>query len=70
MVRPNLLQILLTTINGSMIGYVTPLIFFTFLNFDHLQWVTGVWRGGGVKVGPKKQTLGVPFGCPVKIKNF
>ena len=41
-----------------MIGYVTRLIFFTFLDFDHLQGVTEVaGTGGGVKVEPKKQTL-------------
>ena len=59
MAGPNFLQIQQTTINGSMMGYVRPLIFFTFLDFGHLHGVTGV--GGGVKVGPKKQTLGFPF---------
>ena len=59
MVGPNFLQIQQTTINGSMIGYVTP-FFFTFLEFGHFQWVAGV-QGRGVKVGPKKQTLGISF---------
>ena len=62
MLGRNFLQIQQTTINSSMIGYVTRLIFFTFLDFDHLQGVTEVaGTGGGVKVEPKKQTLGVPF---------
>ena len=43
------LQIQQTTINGSMMGYVRPLIFLTFLDFGHLQGVTGDGgRGGGV----------------------
>ena len=57
---PNFLQVQQTTINGSMIEYVRPLIFCAFLDFGHLQGVTVV-GGGGVKVGPKKQTLVLPF---------
>ena len=50
-VGTNLLQIQQTANNGSMIGYVTPLIFFAFLDFGHLQGVTRA--GGGSKLDQK-----------------
>ena len=60
-VGPNFLQIQQITINGSMIGYVTPFIIFAFLDFGHLQ-------GGRGQSWTKKAN----FGCPVsvKIENF
>ena len=43
------------------------IFFFFYFPFGHLQGVAGV-RGGRVKVGPKKQTLGISF--PRKLKIF
>ena len=60
----NFLQIQQTTINSSMTGYVTRLIFFTFLDFDHLQGVEVAGTGGGSKLNQKKAN----FGCPVSVK--
>ena len=51
---PNFLQIQQTTINGSMIEYVRPLIFCAFLDFGHLQGVTVV-GGGGLKLEQKSK---------------
>ena len=49
-------------------GYVRPLIFFTFLDFGHLHGVTGVGGGGGGQSWTKKANFGFPVS--IKIENF
>ena len=62
----NFLQVQQTIINGSMIGYVTPLIFFYFPWFWSSSGGNSGWGEG------QSWTKKANFGCPVsvKIENF